>query len=506
VNFIAIDFETANEARTSACSVGLAFVEDGKLVGTKHYLIKPEPYVFKRFNVSLHGITANDVADAPTFNELAPELLSLLDGKLVVAHNAEFDIGVLNAALSHYGMSFPGIEYICTMQLSQAAVAGLENYRLDTLCGHFGIELDHHHAESDATACARLLLAICSSLGCCNIDELMEKLEDTGNRVDEFAEAGASAGKKRPRKSAHKDKYFPKNHKVFTEPAELHKAVNTLKGIVAGITTDLTVNRDEAMELLHWCTLHSHLRDKHPFSELLPAVERIYEDGVVTDDEARDIVWLCSNFISDSSYYDLITSSIQFLAGMFHGIMADGVLTDSEIESLSRWIGANDYLRGCYPFDELESLLITVKQDGKIDESERNMLMTFFSNFIDVKASYNLKEPELLTSHDQYSISGICAIDPQIIFNGCSFVITGETKRATRKEISELIENAGGRCVNKVSSKTNYVVVGALGSDCWAFSCYGRKIEDAMKQRAQGNKLIIVNEFDLWDALYNTAV
>jgi hypothetical protein len=334
----------------------------------------------------------------------------------------------------------------------------------------------------------------------------MEKLENTSTRICEFAEMTEPIDKKKARKPTSKDVYVPENYKVFTEPAELHKAVNTLKGLVAGITTDLTVNRAEAVELLHWCILHSHLRTRHPFSELLPAVERIYEGGIVTEDEARDIVWLCSNFISDSSYYDLITSSIQFLAGMLHGIMADGILSDDEIGALSRWIGANDYLRGCYPFDELESLLITVKADGKIDEAERNMLMAFFSNFIDMKDSYNLKEPELLKFREQYSISGICAADPKIAFNGCSFVITGESKRATRKEISDLIENAGGRCTKSVSAKTNYVVVGAMGSDCWAFSCYGRKIEDAMKQRAQGSRLLIVNEFDLWDALDNINV
>jgi hypothetical protein len=294
-------------------------------------------------------------------------------------------------------------------------------------------------------------------------------------------------------------------YRKFTKPAELHKAINTLKGIVAGITTDSITNRDEAMELLHWCTLHTHLRDRHPFSELLPLVESIYEDGVVTEDEAQDIVWLCNNFVSEGAYYDLITSSLQFLAGMLHGIMADGILTDGEISALSRWISANEYLRGCYPFDELESLIFAVKEDGRIDESERNMLMAFFSNFIDMTASYNLTESELIKLRDQYSIAGICAAHPEIAFNKNTFVITGASERATRKEISTLIESAGGKCLSAVSAKTNYVVVCAGGNPCWAFACYGRKIEGAMNLRAQGEKILIVHEFDLWNALDNKA-
>ena len=113
-------------------------------------------------------------------------------------------------------------------------------------------------------------------------------------------------------------------YRAFTTPAELHKAVNTLRGIVAGINSDASVENSEIQELTHWCKLHAHLRDRHPFSEIIPVVERACEDGVITEDESKDILWLCNNFADSNSYYDAITSSIQFLSGMIHGIMADG--------------------------------------------------------------------------------------------------------------------------------------------------------------------------------------
>lgn len=111
-------------------------------------------------------------------------------------------------------------------------------------------------------------------------------------------------------------------YRQFTAPAELHKAVNTLRGLVAGITTDQKASSEDIDELANWCVDHKYLEHKHPFSELIPLVEQIYSDGIVTEDEAKDILWMCNNFVSDSDYYDLITSSIQFLSGLIHGIMA----------------------------------------------------------------------------------------------------------------------------------------------------------------------------------------
>ena len=160
------------------------------------------------------------------------------------------------------------------------------------------------------------------------------------------------------------------NYRDFTKPAELHKAINTLRGIVAGITSDRVVGDSEVSELTHWCQLQAHLRDRHPFSEIIPTVERACEDGVVTEEEAKDILWLCNNFADSNSYYNSITSSIQFLAGLVHGIMADGELSDKEISALKAWIDANEFLAGTYPFDEINSLLYVILEDKKIELKE----------------------------------------------------------------------------------------------------------------------------------------
>ncbi len=291
------------------------------------------------------------------------------------------------------------------------------------------------------------------------------------------------------------------DYRRFTKPAELHKAVNTLRGLVAGINSDLTVGTDEVTELVHWCEIHAELRDRHPFSEILPVVDHAMEDGVVTEEEAKDILWLCNNFVDSSTYYDVITSSIQFLSGLIHGLMADGELSDQEILTLKSWMDANDFLAGTYPFDEINSLLHVVLEDKKITQCERDTLMVLFSDVIDFTSSYNLSEKEFARLREQYSLDGICAICPEITFQDKIFCFTGEFYRGKRAEIAQTVAQLGGIVRTSVSAKTDYLVVGNAGNPCWAYACYGRKIEQAVSLRKQGAGIIIVNETDFWDAV-----
>ena len=290
-------------------------------------------------------------------------------------------------------------------------------------------------------------------------------------------------------------------YRAFTTPAELHKAVNTLRGIVAGINSDAAVGNAEIQELTHWCQLHGHLRDRHPFSEIIPVVEKACEDGVITDEESKDILWLCNNFADSNSYYDSITSSIQFLAGLVHGIMADGTLSDSEIATLKSWLNANTFLAGTYPFDEINSLLYAVLEDKVITLDEREQLMAFFGNLIDFKDSFNLTEVDFKALQEKYSIAGICAVCPEIAFKDKVFCFTGESYRAKRHVMAEAVRALGGTARGNVSAKTDYLIVGNAGNPCWVYACYGRKIEEAMQLRKAGEKIVIVNETDFWDAI-----
>jgi DNA polymerase-3 subunit epsilon len=155
--FVALDFETADHGRDSACSVGLIRVEDDRLVQRVHYLIRP-PRVTFRF-AHIHGIRWQDVADEPTFGELWTSLQPLLQGAaFLAAHNASFDKGVLYACCDFYGMPRPLQPFVCTVQLARKTW-NLHPTKLPDVCEYLGIELEHHQALSDAEACARIVIA-----------------------------------------------------------------------------------------------------------------------------------------------------------------------------------------------------------------------------------------------------------------------------------------------------------------------------------------------------------
>lgn len=155
--FAAIDFETADYGRDSACAVALVKVEDNKIVDRFSSLIRPprREFVF----TYIHGITWNMVRNAPIFTELWPQLKCWLRGvQFLAAHNANFDRGVLETCCRVGGLVLPDIPFACTVQMARD-VFSIYPTRLECVCQELGIPLVHHQASSDAEACARIVLA-----------------------------------------------------------------------------------------------------------------------------------------------------------------------------------------------------------------------------------------------------------------------------------------------------------------------------------------------------------
>ncbi|PID90089.1 MAG: hypothetical protein CSA97_04695 [Bacteroidetes bacterium] len=170
MDFVAIDFETANEAAYSACSIALVLVQQGQIVHSYYRLCRPEPNRYTYHCTQVHGLNRTDTDSEPTFAELWPEIYPLIDGKLLVAHNAPFDFRVLKAATIQFNLPQPNLRYFCTKQMARKATRlqdiTLYNYRLPTVAAHYGYqEFDHHHALADAQACAHIFLGIQNQLG-----------------------------------------------------------------------------------------------------------------------------------------------------------------------------------------------------------------------------------------------------------------------------------------------------------------------------------------------------
>lgn len=155
--FVALDFETANGYRNSACAVAVVRVVRGRITRRASHLIRPP---FRRFDFThVHGLAWSDVRDAPTFAELWTELLPLFRGvAFVAAHNASFDRSVLRTCCEWYGVPMPATPFTCTVQLARRTW-GLFPTKLPDVARHLGLQLDHHDPLSDAEACARIVLA-----------------------------------------------------------------------------------------------------------------------------------------------------------------------------------------------------------------------------------------------------------------------------------------------------------------------------------------------------------
>ncbi len=112
----ATDFETANYDANSACALGVALVDEGRVSGTLYSLIRPPRIDFVPRFIGIHGITPDHVATAPTFAEVWEPVARLLAGRTLLAHNASFDMGVLWACLDHYRMARPPYRFACTVE------------------------------------------------------------------------------------------------------------------------------------------------------------------------------------------------------------------------------------------------------------------------------------------------------------------------------------------------------------------------------------------------------
>ena len=242
--FIAIDFETANPKRVSACALGYAKVSNCQIVETMGYLIKPVGG-HAPFQSKIHGIKDEHTHDKPEFGGLFPEIKDIFNYPLV-AHSL-FDKQVLYALSEHFGLGL-NFEYIDSSSIAKERLPGLKNCKLKTLVQHFELpKFKHHDATEDAIACANIYLKL-REYG----EE--ESLQPLGDEAAEF------------------------------------------KGIVMGILADDEVNYKEAYELLYWFEDHPKIAEQHQNTYL--KTKEVLEDDHLDRIEAIDMKTLLHNVLN----------------------------------------------------------------------------------------------------------------------------------------------------------------------------------------------------------------
>lgn len=199
LDFVAIDFETANKFKNSACSLAAVTVEDGKITKKGYSLIKPPYMNFDEECIAIHGIQPQEVLDKPTFDKLWSSIYNNhLKGKIVIAHNAKFDIGVLRATLDYYNIDWPELAYACTVKISRKVWPDLINHKLNTMGALLGVEFKHHYALDDAETCAKIAIEAARLRGVNSMDALLRSIgieaepfidEQYQNKQSELAKA-----------------------------------------------------------------------------------------------------------------------------------------------------------------------------------------------------------------------------------------------------------------------------------------------------------------------------
>lgn len=159
-DFAAIDFETANYARSSVCAVGVVVVRGGRKVDQFYSLIHPEPNYYNYACSRVNGLTQTDTEDAPLFPDVWRLIEPKIEGLPLVAHNKAFDESCLKAVFRTYQLDYPDYQFYCTLRGSRL-VWPTGPHTLDIIAQRCGYELTrHHHALADAEACAAIALRI----------------------------------------------------------------------------------------------------------------------------------------------------------------------------------------------------------------------------------------------------------------------------------------------------------------------------------------------------------
>ena len=288
----------------------------------------------------------------------------------------------------------------------------------------------------------------------------------------------------------------------FTGKSRLDKSINTLLGILEGVAIDREVNVREKESISKWLEENCELKRLHPYNEIIPVLEAVMAAGILSSNEKNDLHWVCENLRS-GEYYDSITGDMQRLHGIVAGIAADGHITVAELRSLAEWQRNNTHLVRCWPYDEIESLITMILQDGKIDETEHALLLKFISEFV-TTGDFQLERER--PSCEIPSVNGICALCPEITFEGRLFCFTGESEKHKRVELLAKVVELGGRVTDSIRQDVDYLIVCTAGNPCYAYACYGRKVERAMEIRRSGAQILLVHESDFIDALADAGI
>ena len=284
----------------------LQLTPDGEVLDRFETLINPTRDVGPTYK---HGISASDVKNAPTFGEIAGDVLSRLSGSVLVGHNVDFDYRFLDAELKRLGVQLPDCMRVCTMRLAPRVIPSLPSRKLDEVCRMLGISLETAHmAMGDANATSQLLLKILECVPVRRLSDLVQ-LNPSGEWV--AAEAWP---------------VMPQGCRTCTRKVAAKMQKNK-PSYIANL-----VNR-----------LPTSIHTEGSFEAYLELLDSVLEDRQITIED-QSLLETLSHEVSLSREQALLANR-QYLYDLIQVALSDGIITDPErkdLDMVAQFLGISD--------------------------------------------------------------------------------------------------------------------------------------------------------------------
>lgn len=195
--------------------------------------------------------------------------------------------------------------------------------------------------------------------------------------------------------------------------------------------------------------------------------------------------------MKDDAFYNRVGAEriddrqVAEVIGIAHGIIADGVVTQAEVEYLQKWLETRFHVTWNPVVRLLRNRIQGIMADGILDKDEARDLMSTLTSF----AGGDFESGEIIKS----TSLPFCDPYPTMTFRGAPMCFTGTFAFGQRKHCEAAVSALGAR-PGGLTASTRYLVVGAYATDSWAQSSFGRKIEKAVDLRLKGRPINIVGE------------
>ncbi len=147
ITFVDVETTGGRSAYDRIIEIGMLRVENNEVARTFSSLINPHTYIPQEIE-RLTGITQKDVERAPSFREVADEILEMLDESIFVAHNVRFDYGFLKQEFLRLNTAFSSKQF-CTVRLSRNLFPAYRHHNLDSIIERFGLRCESRHRALD---------------------------------------------------------------------------------------------------------------------------------------------------------------------------------------------------------------------------------------------------------------------------------------------------------------------------------------------------------------------